>query len=72
MNNNLSFLKEKPADETIVIADECGDSMWDAVLEQQIRTCDVKVISGNAISLLHSVVAAQECDATEAEQDTQL
>ena len=29
----------KQADEPIVIADECGDSMWDEVLKQETRSC---------------------------------
>lgn len=29
-------------DELIVIPDECGDTMWDAVLEQQLSVCEVK------------------------------
>lgn len=27
--------KEKPEAEPIVIPDECGDSLWDAVLDQK-------------------------------------
>lgn len=27
--------KEKPGAEPIVIPDECGDSLWDAVLDQK-------------------------------------
>jgi len=32
MENELE--KSKAADEPILIPDECGDSMWDTVLEQ--------------------------------------
>ena len=32
----------------IVIADECGDSMWDAVLQQEVKACDVQAVSKNA------------------------
>jgi len=32
MENEIE--KNKVADDPIVIPDECGDSMWDAVLEQ--------------------------------------
>ncbi len=60
LNNKIFFLKkdlinekERPADEPIVIADECGDSMWDAVLQQEVKTCDVKAVSKNASSLLN-------------------
>ncbi|MEO5891770.1 MAG: hypothetical protein ABIQ31_16100 [Ferruginibacter sp.] len=34
MKNDTANEKGKLAAEPIVIADECGDSMWDAVLEQ--------------------------------------
>ncbi len=53
----------------IVVAnlpDECGDTMWDAVLQQEIKTCIVKGISKNAAGLLSSIHTVQECDATEA------
>ena len=60
MNDNLIHPKDKPADEQIVIADECGDSMWDAVLGQEVKACDVKEISINASLLLNSINTAQE------------
>jgi hypothetical protein len=34
MEKDLINEKEKPANEPIVITGECGDSMWDAVLQQ--------------------------------------
>ena len=42
MKNHVIHPKDKTADEPTVIADECGDTMWDAVLNQEIRTCDMK------------------------------
>ena len=66
MTDNLTHSKDKPADEPIVIADECGDSMWDAVLDQEIKACDVKEISINASLLLNSINATQESNATPA------
>ncbi|MEP7317549.1 MAG: hypothetical protein ABI921_02375 [Panacibacter sp.] len=51
------------ADETVYLPDECGDTMWDAVLEQEVKACDVKEISTNAASLLINIHAVQECDA---------
>ena len=33
--------KEKQPAAPIVIPDECGDSMWDAVLEQEVKACEV-------------------------------
>lgn len=64
MNDNLIQPKDKPADETIVIADECGDSMWDAVLDQEIKACDVNEMSTNASLLLKSINGEQVCNAT--------
>ena len=55
MNNNLIDKKNKPGDEQIVIADECGDTLWDAVLEQEVKACEVKTISKNAAVLLNSM-----------------
>lgn len=34
MKDDTANEKGKLSEEPIVIADECGDSMWDAVLEQ--------------------------------------
>lgn len=41
----------------IVIADECGDTLWDAVLQQEIKACEVNVASKNAAALLNSINA---------------
>jgi hypothetical protein len=60
MNNHFIHPNDKPADEPVVIADECGDSMWDAVLGQEVKPCDMKEISTNASLLLNSINAAQE------------
>lgn len=48
----------------VVIADECGDSMWDAVLEQEVKSCEVKKLVTNADSLLNRIVAVQVSDTT--------
>ena len=48
MKDNLIHPKDKPENELIVIADECGDSMWDAVLRQEVMAYDMKRISTNA------------------------
>ena len=64
MNNHFINQKDKSAGELIVITDECGDSMWEAVLSQEAKACDTKEISTNASLLLNSINAAQECDAT--------
>jgi hypothetical protein len=55
MKKDLINEKEKPATEPIVIADECGDSMWDAVLGQDVKSCDVKAVLKNASSLLNGI-----------------
>ena len=52
--------ENKSKGEPIVIADECGDSMWDAVLNQEVKACDGEKISINASLLLNRINAAQE------------
>ncbi|MEP6596092.1 MAG: hypothetical protein ABJA71_09090 [Ginsengibacter sp.] len=47
-------------DESIVIPDECGDSMWDEVLEQEIKACEVKQASGNTAALLKEINTVQD------------
>ena len=59
MKKILEETENKPADEPIVIPDECGDSLWDAVLQQELKTGDSKISSG-AASLLNNVDAVQE------------
>lgn len=39
MNNDTVNKKDKQEEEIIVIADECGDSMWAAVLWQEVQAC---------------------------------
>lgn len=55
MNENLKNQANSLADEPIVIPDECGDSMWDAVLAQEVKACDVKEISKNSRALFSQV-----------------
>lgn len=45
--------------EEIVIPDECGDTLWDAVLQQEMKT-----VSKNGDALLNSINVVQVCDAT--------
>lgn len=66
MKKDLISEKENPATEPIVIADECGDSMWDEVLQQEIKACDLKTISKNASSLLSRIDIVQVSDTTKA------
>ncbi|MGG9971844.1 hypothetical protein ACQ33O_08645 [Ferruginibacter sp. SUN002] len=39
----------------VVIPDECGDSIWDEVLQQEVKACRVNSISENAASLLINI-----------------
>lgn len=54
--------------ELIVIPDECGDTLWDAVLQQEANACRIKNISRNAASLLNKVMTVQVSDITKAKQ----
>jgi hypothetical protein len=60
MNDEMINKRSNLEDEPIVIADECGDSMWDEVLGQQVNACDIKKVSKNAAALLNSINAAEE------------
>ncbi|UEG49632.1 hypothetical protein LK994_13400 [Ferruginibacter lapsinanis] len=39
----------------VVIPDECGDSLWDEVLQQEVKACKANAISDNAVSLLINI-----------------
>ncbi len=58
--------KEEPVIDQIVIPDECGDSLWDAVLAQQVPASDIKTASGVSATLPIRNNEAQVCDATAA------
>jgi hypothetical protein len=45
--------------EPIVIPDECGDSMWDEVLGQEIKVCDIKQNTQNPDALLNEIGGVQ-------------
>jgi hypothetical protein len=66
--NNKNMEPDILKEETEVpnLQDECGDTMWDAVLQQEIKACAVKDISKNTAGLLNSINTVQVCDATEA------
>ena len=66
MKKNLENEKAITDNDPIVIADECGDSMWDAVLQQEVKACDVKAVSKNASSLLNSIDAVKESETPKA------
>ncbi len=38
MEKDVKIISEKPTGESIIIPDECGDSMWDEVLNQEVKT----------------------------------
>lgn len=66
MKKDFVETENEPVDEPIVIADECGDSMWDDVLNQEVKACKVKVVSKSASSLLNSIDAVKVSDTTKA------
>lgn len=41
MKKEITETSAKPSVEPIIIADECGDSMWEAVLEQPCIETDL-------------------------------
>ncbi len=41
--------------EPIVIADECGDTLWDEVLQQEVKACETQMGSHNAAILLKNL-----------------
>lgn len=54
----------------IVIADECGDSLWDEVLQQEVNSCMKKEISKNVPPFLNRINGIQVGD-TKSEIDIQ-
>jgi hypothetical protein len=65
MKNEIANEKYKQAEEPIVIADECGDSMWDAVLGQEVKACQIIGVDKNPGAQSNRTEKVQECDATE-------
>ena len=59
MNSNYFDEKNKQTDEAIVIADECGDSMWDAVLGQEVKACQITEAILNPYTLINKIKTAQ-------------
>ena len=41
--------------EPIIIADECGDTLWDDVLQQEVNAFGIKPVSPSAASLLKNM-----------------
>ena len=61
LNNSLSATEEVQN-----LPDECGDTMWDAVLAQDVKVCKTNTVSENAALLLNSIQNPEECDASKA------
>ncbi|MGE5106460.1 MAG: hypothetical protein ACM3H8_02875 [Sphingobacteriales bacterium] len=59
---------DKKPDELIVIQDECGDTMWDAVLEQDVKDYDSKELDKKYALLLNKISPIEESEANTAEQ----
>ena len=62
MKSDIVNEKAKQADEPIVIADECGDSMWDAVLGQEVKACEIKKENSELKALFNIAEQVKECD----------
>jgi len=60
MTNSIKT-NDKAEDELIVIADECGDTMWDAVLQQEVGVCKINGGSNNANALLNKLTEVKVC-----------
>jgi len=67
MTTNI-IKNSKAEDEPIVIADECGDAMWDAVLEQGVKARKINEGNTNVNALLNKLTKVKVCDANEAQQ----
>lgn len=59
MKNEIANEKDKLAEEPIVIADECGDSMWDAVLGQEVRACQIINAINNPATQINTIKTEQ-------------
>ena len=59
MKNEIVNENNKQAEEPIVIADECGDSMWDAVLGQEVKVCQIAKAIHNPDTLFNKFETEQ-------------
>lgn len=64
MKSDSTILSNYALIEPVVIADECGDSLWDDVLKQEVASCEMKDLVTNAPSLLNRITAVQASDTT--------
>ena len=51
--------KEQPFADPVILPDECGDSLWDAVLQQECSTCQDKNNNKYVASLQHALAMKQ-------------
>lgn len=58
--------KEETGNEPVVIADECGDSMWDAVLQQEVKAPEVQIFLNMQLPRSKELSTAQVTDTTRA------
>ncbi len=62
MKNDAENEKDKKTEEPIVIADECGDSMWDAVLGQEVKACQIAKAIDNPDTLSNKIETEQSVE----------
>ena len=59
MKNDTVNEKDKQAEERIVMADECGDSMWDEVLGQEVKASQITKTIPNPDTLINIIEREQ-------------
>lgn len=59
MQNDIVNEKGKQIEASIVIADECGDSMWGAVLGQEVKACQITEAIHNPNTLINKIETVQ-------------
>lgn len=37
----MKHQEKTPDEELVVLPDECGDTLWDAVLQQEVKACEI-------------------------------
>jgi len=59
MKNKLAGEENKLGEAPIVMVDECGDSMWDAVLRQEVTTSQITKAIHNPDELIDKIKMEQ-------------
>jgi len=62
MKNNLASEESKSGEAPIVMADECGDSMWDAVLRHEVETSQVTKATHDPDALIDKIKMEQSVE----------